>query len=382
MIESKPKILYAITKANFGGAQKYLYQLAYQAKNEGYGVVVVYGSDGLLEKKLSTANIKTIKISKLQRDINIFSDIHSFFELIKIFKKEQPDIIHLNSSKMGGVGALAAKIVGIKKIIFTIHGWAFNEPRNPISKLLIKISYLATFLLCHKIIAVSEAIKNQVTEIPLYKLFNKKIILIKTSIPSPLYLQKDEAKEALSRILKTNISEKTIIGGVSELHKIKGINYAIDAMAPVLKDHKNAIYIIIGEGEEKDNLNKQINKLGLSNQIKSVGFLADASKYMKAFDLFLFPSLSEAYGLVLIEAGFAGLPIIASKVGGISEIIEDNKTGVLIHPTNVTEITHSVNHLLNNKEIANTYAKNIKKEIVIKNNLLKFYKETFSLYLN
>jgi glycosyltransferase involved in cell wall biosynthesis len=91
----------------------------------------------------------------------------------------------------------------------------------------------------------------------------------------------------------------------------------------------NTVLIIIGTGEEKEKLEKQIKDLRLENRVFLVGFVENASWYLKAFDIFVLSSVKEGLPYVLIEAGFAGLPVVASDVGGVSEIIEGGKNGYL-----------------------------------------------------
>src|SRR6185369_10912585 len=97
-----------------------------------------------------------------QRDINTKKEIGLFVELYKLFKKESPDIIHLNSSKMGLVGAFVGRLTGVKKIIFIAHGWAFNEERPWYQKIFFRVLHIVTILLAHKTITVSEITKKQI----------------------------------------------------------------------------------------------------------------------------------------------------------------------------------------------------------------------------
>src|ERR1043166_2713598 len=119
---SKRKVLYVSRKANWGGAKRYVFDLATSLPKDEFDVAVAYGQPGRLAEELQKAGIKTHPILSLQRDVSLGVDIKSFFELYRLFKKERPDVVHLNSSKAGGVGALAARLAGIKNIIFTVHG--------------------------------------------------------------------------------------------------------------------------------------------------------------------------------------------------------------------------------------------------------------------
>ena len=154
----KKRILFIITKSNFGGAQRYVYDLATHL-SEAYDVAVAFGgtgvhysSEGTLAKKLSDRGVRTIFVQSLGRDINLGGDFRAFFDLIKLFKKERPDVVHLNSSKAGGMGALAGQIAGIPRIIFTSHGLPYDEDRSVFARATILTATWITFLLCKKVI--------------------------------------------------------------------------------------------------------------------------------------------------------------------------------------------------------------------------------------
>ena len=124
------KILYVITKANWGGAQKYVYELATAMKERGHEVAVAYGTEGLLAERLGQAGIRTLPIGGLSRDIDAKAEVSAWRSLLSLIKEEQPDLVHVNSSK-GGLALIAARIAGIRRIIFTAHGWAFNAEPLP-----------------------------------------------------------------------------------------------------------------------------------------------------------------------------------------------------------------------------------------------------------
>ena len=153
--QPKKKIMYVITKGVWGGAQTYVYHLATNLPPEEYDVTVALGGGGALEERLKTANIRTIVFPDLVRDLRIAADIGMFFKLFKLFREEQPDIVHLNSSKIGGIGSFAAQLAGIEKIIFTAHGWAFSNGKDGLPAGLKKLFSWLTILFTHQTITGS-----------------------------------------------------------------------------------------------------------------------------------------------------------------------------------------------------------------------------------
>jgi glycosyltransferase involved in cell wall biosynthesis len=374
MNPSKKKVFICITKSNWGGAQKYVFDIATGAPKETIDMTVLLGGDGELKKRLDEAGVPVIMLKNSQRDIDTKKEFGLFLELWRIFKKEKPDVIHLNSSKMGGTGALVGRLLGIKKIIFIAHGWAFNEDRPRYQKIILRVFHIITILLAHQTIAVSQITSDQIGW-P----WNKKIVVIRNGLRKIDFLEKDSAR----KIVSEKISQKNIgpdipwIGTISELHKTKGLHYAIEAIARM---QKNSIFIVIGEGQERKNLEQLIVNLHMTERIFLVGRIESAASYIKAFDIFTLTSISEALPYALLEAGAAALPVVASKVGGIPEIIEDGKTGILARPRNTHDIERAITFLLTEHTTARLLGKNletkIKKEFTPESMLTK----TLALY--
>ena len=368
------KILFIITKANWGGAQKYVFDLATSLND--FEVKVVHGEPvGELTKKLKNAGIKTIPIGNLERDISFFKELKAAWSLFKILKSEKPDIIHLNSTKIGGLGAFIGRLVGIEKIIFTAHGWAFNEDRVFWQKLLIKMLSWKTILLNHKTIVLSQKEYDQVIHWPFVT--KDKLELIYNGIKPINFLDKTSARNYFNTIIT---DQDKVVGTISELHKNKGLKYAIKAIAEISKKIKDIKFIIIGEGEERPTLEKYIKQQGLENKIFLVGQVSEASRYLKAFDIFLLSSVKEGFPFVLLEAGLAELPVISTKVGGIPEIIENNKTGILIESKDSKKIAKGLETLIENEKLQKTYGQALNNKIIKDFSFGEILKKTRELY--
>ncbi|OGC80933.1 hypothetical protein A2943_01520 [Candidatus Adlerbacteria bacterium RIFCSPLOWO2_01_FULL_51_16] len=296
------KILFVITKANWGGAQRYVFDLATSLPKEEFEVVVVYGTPGLLVEKLKRAGIMIYHNISLGRDISVGKDAKSFFELYRLFKKEKPNIVHLNSSKAGGVGALAARLARIPKVIFTVHGLPWDESRNVVSKFLIYLASQVTFLLCHKVITVSQDNHKRV----------RGSTLIYNGIGPIVFGSGEKIRSAYPAGVK-------IMGTIGELNKNKNQKTLVEQA----KNDLHMYVAIVGEGEERENLENLIKKYSLGDRVKLFGFIP-ASEVLRGFDTFALPSLKEGLPYVLLEAKIAGLPIVASRVGGVSEILDTN----------------------------------------------------------
>ncbi|MBU6388816.1 glycosyltransferase [Patescibacteria group bacterium] len=304
----KKKILFVITKSNWGGAQRYVYDLATALPREEFAVSVAFGQSGLLAKKLEAVSIETHHIQSLQRDVSMLADTGSFFELLQLFRNKKPDVVHLNSSKAAGIGALAARLAGIPRIVFTAHGWPFAEKRNPIWRLFALLGSWVTALLSHAVIVVSENDLRTGRHLPFCA---AKMSMIHNGIAMPMSFGSGE------KIRAAFPSGARITGTIGELTHNKN-QVSLIEQARFTSD---MFVAIVGEGEERHRLETKIKAYGLESRVKLFGFIP-ANEVLRGFDTFALPSLKEGLPYVLLEAKAAGLPIVANRVGGVGEILD------------------------------------------------------------
>jgi len=386
----KKKILYVITKSNWGGAQRYVFDLATNLNPETIDVAVALGGNGELKHRLETNNIRSISLPRLERDINIFKEALLFFTLYKLYRTERPDIIHLNSSKIGGVGSIAARFHNLfasrkTKIVFTAHGWAFEEDRGFLAKKIIFLISWITVASSHATITVSEHDKHSV----LMPFVSKKIFTIHNGIATPILSSQFKARKAILSALP-NISPKAReflehpktrwIGTIAELHQNKGLPYALHAINTLIITFTNVAYIIIGEGALRKDIEQYLYDESLHNHVFLTGHIQHASEHMHAFDIFLLPSVKEGLPYVLLESAHAHVPTIATSVGGIPEIIQHKNSGVLARPKSSKEIREGLMYMLMEQYRRQKMGDNLGKTAQKFFTLDKMLEKTWSLY--
>ncbi|MCA9355017.1 glycosyltransferase [Candidatus Kaiserbacteria bacterium] len=372
------RILYIVTKSNYGGAQKYVLELAKMAKERGYVVSVACGGTGkpgaptgLLGEKLSEAEITVHPIKNFMRNVSLLNDIKSFFEIWRVIRQEKPNILHVTSSKAGGIGALAGRLAFVPGIIFTSHGLTVDEVWRPKwQRFLIYISTWLTMLLSHHNIMISTETFDRARKMPGLK---NRVSLIKNGIAPIAFLEKKVARAKLA----PHTPQKSLwIGGIGELHPNKNWSVAIDAVK-ALPDHVHLL--IIGEGEERTKLQNLITMQKLQDRVHLLGFIDNASVYLKAFDIFILPSKKEGLPYVLLEAGLATLPTVAGQLPGNKDIIETGETGLLVEPT-ARLIATSLEMLIRDESMRKRLGCNLQASIQNNFSLEKMFSETLSVY--
>lgn len=325
MQPARKKVLFIITKSNWGGAQRYVLDLATNMPAHDYEVVVAAGgtgeagsASGKLFAELERAHVRTIHIHQLGRDVDMRADWRSFKAIASIIATEKPDVVHLNSPKAGGLGALAARLHRVPRIVYTAHGWPFWEHTSSISKVARFLFSYLTLILTHRVICISRADARAFQHLP----FGRKVTVVQNGINPPSFIDRDTARTELFTPEEIAGHERDAwVVSIGELHPNKNILKALEAIAEYNKARTRRIfYTIIGSGEQREVLEQQSARLGISSQVKFKGFLPEASRYLKAFHVFFLPSQKEGVPYVLLEAQAAGLPIVATKVGGIPEI--------------------------------------------------------------
>lgn len=322
MKKKSAKLLLAITKSNWGGAQRYVYDIAKHFKDDpDFELTVLTGGEGALVSKLQDIGVRVITLPLLRRDVALWSDIKNFYNLLVIIHKEKPTIFHVSSSKMGLFGVIAGRMMRIPKIIFTAHGWPFNETRPLYQRMIFRVLGMITVIGSHSTIAVS---RNIISSLRAPRYVTKKMNCIYTGIEPPhLY-----PEHAFFKTFSLEKNKGTHIVSIGELHMSKGYDRALIALAKC--KHLDWTYHIIGTGDKKDYLETLATSLMIRDRVIFHGFIENASLYLNSFDLFLFPSRTEALGYVAIEALFSKIPIIASNKGGIPEVLFDDPFTKLI----------------------------------------------------
>lgn len=358
------KICHIITRLPVGGAQENTLLTCEGLYKLGYDVFLISGEtkgeEGTLEKRAREICKNFIIIPKLVREISPIKDMLALYKIYKILKKEKFDIVHTHTSKAGIVGRIAAKLAGAPIVIHTPHGHIFHSYYGYIKTKIFYLLEKIAALFCDKIICLTPTEKKEHIELKIAP--RTKFEVIPSGVDFDKFknikVNKDEVKRELG-IEK----EKFVVGCVSRLANIKGVNYLISAMYDIIQKNKNVILLLVGDGPEKENLEKLTSKLNIKNYVKFLGLRYDIPPILSSFDIFVLPSLNEGMGKAIIEAQLMGLAVIGSYVGGIKDIIEEGKTGMFCPPEDSKVLSEKILYLIENPHIARYIGEEAKKNV-------------------
>lgn len=331
------KVLIALTHLNKGGIAFYTVNLARHLKRSGIDTVVL-SSGGDLEDILHKNGIPHIKAAIKTKSEFGFKVWRALPGIISRTREGGFDLIHAQTRVTQVASEVVSRVLGVPYVT-TCHGF-FNH-----RKLSRKI------LPCwgDNVIAISKSVRDHL--IFDMKVPEEKVKLVYNGIDLDLY--KGAFKEKKNEILKeTGIEEgSTIIGSVGRFSSVKGFKYLIEAFDKASGKMGNISLLVVGQGPEETELLKQVSRVSSSKRIFFSQGKKPLGEYLSAMDIFCMPSLSEGFGLAVVEAMASGKPCIASSVGGITEIITNEKDGLLVAPASSDEIGKAITRLLRDPEL-------------------------------
>lgn len=346
----RKKVLQIITLSDWGGAQRVVFDLADNLDKEKFEVEVACSPGGTLVEKLRARNIKVYEVKNLARRISVSNDIKAFFALKKIIKKGKYDIVHCHSAKAGFLGRLAAKQAGVKKIFYTVHSWGFynQDEYGLMRKTFIFLEKLSgaftTRIICVANRVLSDGIRQKIAKL-------KKFVLIQNGIDFNVENKRDEIR-AIYGIKPKDI----VVAMVARLAYPKDPLLFLQVAKEVLRlcsgQAQDVKFILLGAGPLQEKCHNFVKSNGLENKVLLLGEKdpIEAREMFFSFDIFVLLSHFEGMPITILEAMFAGLPVVASNVGGISELIDDAPGGFLVRNNYFSEIKEKIEYLIKNPQ--------------------------------
>jgi len=360
------KVLLLANHLNIGGVAVYTVNLAKGLASRGVTVFVASGG-GELVKALEKECIRHLELNlKTKFEFNP-KLAFAFLKLKKFVKENGIDIVHAQTRATQVVAYLLSKTARVA-YVSTCHGF-FKKSR------LGRRVFGAWGDYC---IAISDAVRAHLVKDLRVK--NRKVYLIYNGVDTKRFSAAvdEEKKRAVRNSLGLDISP--VIGSISRLSPVKGLRYLLFAMKDVLREEPAAHLLLVGEGPSKDYLMELARRLGIENNVFFALNTTEPERFLSIIDIFVFYSLEEGLGLSLLEAMAGGRACVASNVGGVSSIIKDEATGLLVPPKDKHELKEAIIKIIKDKRLKRRLAENGKKLVREKFSLEKMTEEVLNVY--
>jgi glycosyltransferase involved in cell wall biosynthesis len=339
------RIAYLIDGLSMGGAERLMVpMLAYLSRVHFQPYVCALQSkDG----NPMADELRSLGVPVECLNIKRLRDLDAIPRLTRYLRGIKADLVHTQLEAANILGNISAKLLGLPSVC-TIHVMPSLDVTTK-TKLHQKVEWFALRNFCDRVISVSEEARQYHIEISGSS--PKQVSTIYNGIDLSAFLDMNFAVER--EVVRDELKiprDANILITVAVLRPPKGIQFMIRALPAILASHPNTYYLVVGNGPHRDELIEEASRAGVRERVVFAGMRRDVPRLLAASDVFVLPTLTEALPTVLAEAMAARLPIVASQVGGIPEMIARGQHGILVHPEDVEGLSNGCTQLLSQPE--------------------------------
>lgn len=359
------RLVYCITRSDtLGGAHIHVGDMAAWMRQRGHDAHVVVGGEGPYCEHLAAKGVPYTISEYLCRPIRPVADLRAVLELRHIFRQLDPDVLSLHSAKAGLVGRLAS-MGRATPVLFTAHGWAFTEGVSPIKAMVFRMLEWATAPLADRIITVSEYDRRLALEAGVGK-------------PETMQTIHNAMPETPNRADPGQNCAPVRIAMVARLDEPKDHQTLVSALASL--KNRSWLLDLVGDGPHEEWIRGQVRRFGMEDRVRFLGLRQDVDEVLADSHIFVLTSRWEGFPRSILEAMRAGLPVVASAVGGIPESVEDGETGYLLGKGGVSDISNRLAYLIDNPEERARLGNNGRQRFDERYRFERMAEETLSVY--
>ncbi|OGL54002.1 MAG: hypothetical protein A3C43_09660 [Candidatus Schekmanbacteria bacterium RIFCSPHIGHO2_02_FULL_38_11] len=376
------------------GAEYLTLDLITHLRKDTFYPIVIYIEEGEIVSKIKKAGIKTIRVplskkitSFYPREAGVSNPVFiiSFLwhllksgiiiKVIKVLRTNKIQLIYCSDNLSKLIGGICGKITGIKVVAHCHDIFSEKSLYHGSIRIIMKPVYL---LFLSKIIAVSERARKYFT---LGSKVSQKVITIYNGIDTKRY---DPDKIDTSLKKEFEISEEDLtIGSIGTLDQNKGQKYLIEAIERLKADGiTNIACLICGTGEDEKYLKELVREKNLTKEVLFLGFRKDIPRVLRILDIMVMTSFAESFSMSIVEAMAMEVPVIGTNVGGIPEVVDDGKTGIIVPPGNIDALCEAIKYLIQNPGIRFQMGKNGRVKVLEKFTIEENVRKTEDVFLS
>lgn len=343
----KISLVRLIARLNVGGPAIHTILLTKLLNPERFESMLVAGqvspSEGDMGYLAERYDVQPYSLPELGREIDWRNDPIALWKMFRLFRKIRPTIVHTHTAKAGMLGRLAAKLAGVPIVVHTFHGHVFHSyfSRRKTRFFLSIERFLARFT--DAIITVSPKQRQEILGYGIGR--SEKVHAIGLGLDLQAFVNCTELRGSLRQELQIEF-DVPLIGIVARLVPVKGFSYFLNAAKLVLQTYPNCLFVIAGDGELRESLEREAEKLGICEQMKFLGFRQDLPEIYADLDIVALSSLNEGLPVALIEAMSSGKPVVATKVGGVGDLVQHGQSGFLAPPKDSAALAEAMKRML------------------------------------
>jgi glycosyltransferase involved in cell wall biosynthesis len=345
------KILRVIARLNMGGPALHVAYLTEGLRQRGYDTVLVAGTLARGEDSMAfvaaARDVEIVQIDQLGREISPLRDLVATVRLARLIRKERPQILHTHTAKAGTVGRVAALLAGSRRppiIVHTFHGHVLRGYFGPLRSRFFGLleRWLATETTA--LIAVSPQVRDDLVALGVAPKERFVVIRLGIELDERVAAESTNGRADNRRYLGIP-GDRFAVGWIGRMTAVKRTDDILVAFKRLRDSGVDAVLCLVGDGPDRPELERRAHELGVVRDTVFLGYQEDVAPFYSAFDALILPSSNEGTPVSAIEALAAGRPVVATRVGGVPDVVRDGEDGFLVEPGDTSELANRLEQL-------------------------------------
>ena len=344
------RVLRVIARLNMGGPALHVAYLTDGLKKRGYETTLVAGSLARGEDSMAfvadARGVSVIRIDELGREISPLRDLVATFRLARLIRRERPQILHTHTAKAGTVGRVAALLAGSRRppiVVHTFHGHVLRGYFGPLRSLFFRLLERWLAAQTTALIAVSPQVRDDLVALGIAP--RERFAVIRLGIELDERVAPDQNGRVESRRYLGIPDGRFAVGWIGRMTAVKRTDDVLVAFKSLRESGVDATLCMVGDGPDRAGLEQRAHDLGIVRDTLFLGYQEDVAPFYAAFDALVLPSSNEGTPVSVIEALGAGRPVVATRVGGIPDVVRDGEEGFLVEPGATDELAERLGQL-------------------------------------
>jgi glycosyltransferase involved in cell wall biosynthesis len=306
----------------------------------------------------------TMLMPELVRDPHPFHDLVALWKMVRLMKRGRYHIVHTHTAKAGFLGRIAARIAGVPHVVHTLHGVTFHDHIHPIVRRIYVLLEKVAAPCCDVMISVGEDVKRKYLEESIGR--SEQYVTIPSGMDTAPFREAREHPETGRGPLRAEFGfddEDVVVGMVSRLEARKGYRFLFAAVQRLAPDFPHLRVLVVGEGEQREELELLARDLGIEARVRFAGFRSDVASAIAAFDVATLTSLWEGLPRVLVQYALLERPIVTFEVEGSREIVDDGRSGYVVPLRDVELLVDRLRRLVANAELRLEFGRRVRERV-------------------
>ena len=354
--ESRTKILRVIARLNMGGPALHVAYLTAGLRERGYDTTLVAGSLARGEDSMAfvadARDVDIVRIDELGREISPLRDLMATIKLARLIRRERPDILHTHTAKAGTVGRAAALLAGRKAppiVVHTFHGHVLRGYFGPLSSWFFRLLERWLAKSTTALIAVSPQVRDDLVALGVAPA--ERFVVIRLGIELRERVAGEQNGRVDSRRYLGIEADRFAVGWIGRMTAVKRTDDVLVAFKRLRDEGVDAVLCMVGDGPDRAQLEQRAHDLGIVRETLFVGYQEDVAPFYAAFDALVLPSSNEGTPVSAIEALAAGRPVVATRVGGVPDVVVEGEDGFLVEPGATDDLADRLVRLARDPEL-------------------------------